>query len=510
MIPLDPVPHPIDTLPGRGAGDAIALADRAGTLDFAGLEALLGSVAGWLRDRGLPPSARIASWLPKTRLACVLPMAAPRAGLIHVPINPMLKRAQVAHILADSGAALLVSQEARLATLEAGDVLPDCHMVSENEIAAAAGDVMPPSSSDPGALAAILYTSGSTGRPKGVMLSHANLWLGAISVAHYLKLTPHDRVLGVLPLSFDYGQNQLFSTWAAGASVAPLDYLTARDVVKAVDRLGITTLAGVPPLWVQLLESDWPAETAARLRRLTNSGGALTPRMIAALRARFPRAALYPMYGLTEAFRSTFLDPALVDAHPDAIGRAIPFAEVMVARADGSRAAPGEAGELVHAGPLVAQGYWRDPARTALRFRPAPDWAEGRGMAVWSGDTVCEGADGLLRFVGRDDEMIKSAGNRISPTEVEEAVLAGGEAAEAVAIGVRDDRLGQAIVVVARAIGDAGQAETALRARLRRDLPSFMQPGRYVWRENLPRNANGKLDRVEIAKLSDQPQEQAT
>lgn len=497
MIPLDPIPRPIDTLPGRGRSGDVALVDRAGTLDFAGLEALTGAVAAWLAGQGLTPGARIAGWLPKTRLACVLPMAAPRVGLVHVPINPVLKRAQVAHILADSGASLLVTQEARIASLEAGDVAADCRSVLEGEIATE-GDVVPPSSADSDVLAAILYTSGSTGRPKGVMLSHANLWLGAISVAHYLKLMPADRVLGVLPLSFDYGQNQLFSTWVAGASVAPLDYLTARDVVKAVDRVEATTLAGVPPLWVQLLEAEWPAETAARLKRLTNSGGALTPAMIRALRARFPAADLYPMYGLTEAFRSTYLAPALVDAHPESMGRAIPFAEVMAVRADGCPAAPGEPGELVHAGPLVAQGYWRDEERTAQRFRPAPAWSSHGGVAVWSGDTVVEGEDGLFRFVGRDDEMIKSAGNRISPTEIEEAVLAGGEAAEAVAIGVPDVRLGQAIVVVARAKNDATEAEARLRERLRRDLPSFMQPARYEWRAELPRNANGKLDRAAL------------
>jgi acyl-CoA synthetase (AMP-forming)/AMP-acid ligase II len=327
------------------------------------------------------------------------------------------------------------------------------------------------------------------------MLSHANLWLGAISVAHYLNIHSEDRVLGVLPLSFDYGQNQLFSTWAAGGCVIPLDYLTARDVVKAVERHDVTSLAGVPPLWVQLLEAEWPVETAARLKRLTNSGGALTPRLVRGLRERFPEADLYPMYGLTEAFRSTFLDPSLVDAHPESIGRAIPFAEILVVRPDGSRAAPGEPGELVHAGPLVAQGYWQDAERSAQRFRPAPEFATSGGMAVWSGDTVVEDADGLLRFVGRDDEMIKSAGNRISPTEIEDAVLAGGEVAEAAAFGVPDERLGQAITVVAR--GD-GSREEALRARLRRELPSFMQPARYDWRPELPRNANGKLDRTAL------------
>ncbi|RXD07691.1 acyl-CoA ligase (AMP-forming), exosortase A system-associated [Sphingomonas sp. UV9] len=514
---LDPVPYPIDHVALRGAAEDVALIDKAGAMTFAEIEDGVAALAGWLAGRGLSAGDRVATWLPKTRIACLMPLAVARAGLVHVPVNPLLRRAQVAHILADSGARLLVTQGMRAGTLEGSDVPEACEIVDETELSPftregggpglqsaasvvpgpppsrANGKVIGPSDADPDSLAAILYTSGSTGRPKGVMLSHANLWLGAISVAHYLKLEPHDRVLGVLPLSFDYGQNQLFSTWAAGATVAPLDYLVARDVVKAVERVGATTLAGVPPLWTQLLEADWPPETAARLKRLTNSGGALTSRLVSGLRERFPTADIYAMYGLTEAFRSTYLDPALIDSKPDAMGRAIPFAQVSVVKPDGTRAAPGEAGELVHAGPLVAQGYWQDAERTAQRFRPAPD---GRGMAVWSGDTVVEGEDGLLRFVGRDDEMIKSAGNRISPLEVEEAVLAGGEAREAVAVGVADERLGQAIVVMLA--GDAA-GEIALRARLRTALPSFMQPADYLWRDELPRNANGKLDRSAIA-----------
>ncbi|MBW6525593.1 AMP-binding protein [Sphingomonas sp. RHCKR7] len=489
MVPLDPVPLPIDHVL-RGAPDAAALVDRAGVLTFAAAEETVARLAGWLAARRLDPGARVATWLPKTRAACWMPLAAARAGLVHVPINPSLKRAQVAHILADSGAALLLTHAPRAATLE-GDVPAGCAL----HLDVGEGDALPRSAADPDALAALLYTSGSTGRPKGVMLSHANLWLGAISVAAYLALTPADRVLGVLPLSFDYGQNQLLSTWAAGASVAPLDYLTPRDVVKAVERVGATTLAGVPPLWVQLLEADWPEATAARLTRLTNSGGALTPALVRGLRARFPAARLHAMYGLTEAFRSTQLDPALIDDHPESIGRAIPFAEVLVVRPDGTRAAADEPGELVHAGPLVAQGYWRDPERTAARFRPAPAFARSGGTAVWSGDTVVEGADGLLRFVARADEMIKTAGNRVSPQEMEEAVTAGGETSEAVALGVADARLGQAILVVAR--GD-GSVEAALRERLKRELPGFMQPARIVWRAELPRTANGKLDRAAL------------
>jgi acyl-CoA ligase (AMP-forming) (exosortase A-associated) len=491
---LEPVPQRLDRLALWGRSIDLALIDRQGSLDYAGLDATVGSLAAHLAERAAPGD-RIASWLPKTRTACLMVLACARAGLVHVPVNPVLKRAQVAHILADSGARLLITQPARAALLEADDMPADCMVVAEADLGAHSSP-LPPSSGDTDALAALLYTSGSTGRPKGVMLSHANLWFGAISVAHYLGLAPEDRTLAVLPLSFDAGLNQLLSTWAAGAVAVPLDYLVAADVVRAVERHDVTVLAGVPPLWLQLAEANWPAETAARPRVLSATGGRMPAPLVRRLRSLFPQASLTLMYGLTEAFRSTRLDPALVDAHPESIGRAIPFAEVMVVKPDGRLAADDEAGELVHTGPLVGQGYWHDAERTALRFRPAPAASRLGGTAVWSGDTVMRGADGLLRFVGRDDEMIKVSGNRVSPTEVEEAAIASGAVAEAVALGVPDERLGQAIRLVVRGSGD----EAVLLAHFKAELPGFQQPREVIWVDELPRNPNGKLDRAAIAR----------
>lgn len=490
----DPQPRPLDHLPMRGAPAAPALLTREGLLDYAALEDQIGRLAASLGSRGLPPGARVASWLPKSRMTALLPLACARAGLVHVPINPLLKRAQVAHILADSGAGLLISGKARLASLAADDV--SCPVLDESGGAAmfAGEDRLGPSEADPESLAALLYTSGSTGRPKGVMLSHANLWLGAISVAHYLGLTPADRVLGVLPLSFDYGQNQLLSSWAAGAAVVPLEYLAAKDVIRAIEAHGITTLAGVPPLWVQLVEAAWPPRAALALRRLTNSGGRVPVSIVRRMRELFPAAEIHLMYGLTEAFRSTSLDPALLDEHPDSIGSAIPFAEIMAVRADGSPSPPGEDGELVHAGPLVAKGYWNDPERTEERFKPAPAQSHYGGLAVWSGDRVRSDAAGLLYFVGREDAMIKTSGNRVSPTEVEEAAVASGVVAEAVALGYPDHRLGEAIALIVRGPGPDEQ----LRAYLRRELPNFMQPSAILWRDDLPRSPNGKLDRERL------------
>ncbi len=497
-----PAAFPLDHLAERagaaGRGEAPALHLREGTLNHNELRQRVAGLAGWLAHKVPGKGARVASWAAKGELTCLLPLAAARAGLVHVPINPLLKRAQAAHILADSGATLLIGTPARLATFEPGDLPAPCAVIGEDEAlsqATSAGRTLGPSTNDPADLAAILYTSGSTGRPKGVMLSHANLWLGAMSVAHYLGLAEDDVTLAVLPLSFDYGQNQLLSTWYAGGSVAPLDFLFPKDVVKACARHRVTTLAAVPPLWVQLTETDWPAEARASLRRLTNSGGALTLELVRRLRGMFPDARLFPMYGLTEAFRSTYLDPSLVDAHPTSMGRAIPFAEILVVDEIGDIVADGEEGELVHCGPLVAQGYWQDAARTAERFKPAPAVSRYGGMAVFSGDRVRRDADGLLYFAGRRDAMIKSAGNRISPQEIEEAVLASGLAAEAVALGVPDARLGQAVHLVVR--GDPAGGE-ALAQRLRRDLPNFMQPQMIHWREAMPLNPNGKIDRTAL------------
>ena len=499
----DPTPRPLDHLAERGAADAPALVLREGTLSYQDLRTRVARMAAWLQGQVPTPGARVASWAAKGELTCLLPLACARAGLVHVPVNPLLKRAQVAHILADSGAELLLGTAARLGTLEDGDVPAACATMTEGDALAAVAAVtqaLQPSSADPGDLAAILYTSGSTGRPKGVMLSHANMWLGAVSVAHYLGMASDDVTLAVLPLAFDYGQNQLLCTWYAGGSAVPLDYLFPRDVAKACARHGITTLAAVPPLWVQLAEIDWPPEAVASMRRLTNSGGALTVDLVGDLRRIFPQAMLFPMYGLTEAFRSTYLDPALVESHPTSMGTAIPFAEIIVIDDAGEVAQPGEEGELVHCGPLVAQGYWQDPERSAERFRAAPASSRYGGTAVWSGDRVRRDADGLLYFVGRRDAMIKSAGNRISPQEVEDAAIATGLVAEAVALGVPDDRLGQAVHLVARAAPDAQDAEARLPAALAKQLPTFMQPQAIHWRERLPVNPNGKLDRAAIAR----------
>ncbi len=264
----------------------------------------------------------------------------------------------------------------------------------------------------------------------------------------------------------------------------------------------------MPPLWIQLSQAKWPESVAEHLRYFANTGGRMPLETLTQLRRIFPRSKPYLMYGLTEAFRATYLPPEQVDVRPDSIGRAIPHSEVLVLRPDGSPCDDDEPGELVQRGPLVGLGYWNDPQRTAERYKPLPAAAGVRHegvvlpeMAVFSGDMVRCDAEGYLYFIGRHDEMIKTSGYRVSPTEVEESLYATGLVGECVALGVADAALGQAIVVVATP--PAGQSELDVEALLREcrnNLPVYMVPRRIeVHAGHLPRNPNGKIDRKALA-----------
>jgi acyl-CoA ligase (AMP-forming) (exosortase A-associated) len=503
----------------RHSPQAQALVHGDTRLDYAGLAAAVRAAAAALGARRRAPGERIAVFLEKRIENVAAMFGAAAAGCVFVPVNPLLKPEQVAHILADCNVRVLVTSQQRLAALapvlarcpdlravlavglQGGHALPAGVELAGWEQALADAAALPPAPAPrriDADVAAILYTSGSTGKPKGVVLSHRNLVAGARSVASYLELTPADRLLAVLPLSFDYGLSQLTCAFLAGASAVLINHLFARDIVSMVESERITGLAAVPPLWSQLARLPWPQDCT--LRYVTNSGGAMPGATLAALRSALPRARVFLMYGLTEAFRSTYLPPEELDRRPDSIGRAIPNAEVMVVRPDGSPCEPGEPGELVHRGALVSLGYWNDPAKTAERFRPAPGQDPAlplTEMAVWSGDTVRRDAEGFLYFEGRSDDMIKVSGYRISPTEVEETVYATGLAEEAVAFGVPHPELGQAVVLLAVA-GD-GTTEAALLKECQRRMPAYMVPAHIGLRtEAFPRNPNGKIDRKEL------------
>lgn len=506
---------------------AEALVDGARRLTYAQLATLTKRTCAALRARGARRGERVAVYMEKNIEHVAALFGAAAAGMVFVPVNPLLKPEQVAYILRDCDVRVLVTSADRLRQLapslggcdslhtvlalgasRAATPVADIGQIkvldwqaalAEADAAEANTDTanLPARRITDSDVAAILYTSGSTGQPKGVVLSHRNLVAGAASVASYLGNTAEDRILAVLPLSFDYGLSQLTTAFLSGACAVLINHLLPRDVLAAVVAERITGLAGVPPLWIQLAALDWP--TVCTLRYLTNSGGAMPRATLDQLRARLPAAKPYLMYGLTEAFRSTFLPPAELDRRPDSMGKAIPNAEVLVLRPDGSECAPGEPGELVHRGPLVSLGYWNDAARTAERFKPYRSPLTGLmlpEMAVWSGDTVRRDEDGFLYFISRADEMIKTSGYRVSPGEVEAVLYAQGEVAEAAALGVPHPVLGQAIVVVVAVRDGRVLDEARLLAALKPHLPNYMLPHKIILADtSLPRNANGKIDR---------------
>ena len=495
------------------APDRPALTYKETTVAYGELWSRALSVGAQLAALGLERGDRVAIYLEKRVETVVALFAASVADGVFVPVNHVLKPPQVAHILRDSGARFLVTSADRLGQLADGldgTALTDVIVVGElrtgpfDALRVHPWAAEQPSAEAPRAgsidvdPAAILYTSGSSGKPKGVVLSHRNLIVGAESVSSYLGNTVDDVILSVLPLSFDAGLSQVTTAFAVGAHCVLMNYLLPRDVPRLCEKHGVTGITGVPPLWLQLVEAPWPAETAGRLRYWANTGGRMPRTILDRLRATFTAADPYLMYGLTEAFRSTYLDPAEVDRRPDSIGKAIPNAEVLVLRPDGSRCAPGEEGELVHRGALVALGYWNDPVRTAERYRPVErpgqEWRAPE-LAVWSGDTVVADEEGFLYFVGRTDEMIKTSGYRVSPSEIEEAAYATGLVRDAVALGVEEPGLGHRIVLVATSA--EGQLEgSALTTALRQVLPLYMVPSAIDLRDELPRSPNGKFDRV--------------
>ncbi len=497
--------------------DAIALEYKDQRLSYSQLQLAVEAFAASLCGIGLHKGDRVGVYLPKQTETAIALFGAAAAGAAFVPVNPLLKPEQVAYILRDCNVRVLVTSSQRADQLV--DILAEC---PDLELVVLADEKAPRNKLQPQVrswqsfhqgeqgsphraidqdLAAILYTSGSTGNPKGVALSHRNIVAGAWSVSTYLENTEQDRILAVLPLSFDYGLSQLTTAFYVGATVVLMEYLLPRDVIRNVEKYAITGLAAVPPLWVQLAQLDWP-EGARRLRYITNSGGAMPGATLAALRQHLPRTRPYLMYGLTEAFRSTYLDPAEIDRRPDSMGKAIPGAEILVLREDGSECEPDEAGELVHRGVHVSLGYWNAPEKTALRFKPLPDNRRHPvlpELAVWSGDTVKRDRDGFLYFIGRKDDMIKSSGYRISPSELEDVVYGLEQVAEVAAIGVPSPQLGQAVVLVVKARDGDSFDDTALLAHCKAKLPNFMQPHSIQLRDSLPRNANGKIDRKALA-----------
>ncbi|MBL8723885.1 MAG: AMP-binding protein [Planctomycetes bacterium] len=468
--------------------------------------AVEGTAAGLLRA-GFQPGDRLAVLLERSAAEPIALLAAAAAGGLMVPIHGKLRDDQIAHLLRDSEPfAVVVSRTRLLALREPQRLLHGqrLYWVGEPAFAgvsfadlqslAGAAEPVPPAGRKP---AALLYTSGSTGAQKGIVQDHHNLCLGAATVADYLQLGPDDHLLGLLPLAFDYGLNQLLAALHSGARLTAADHLGPGELAQLLTRVRPTGLAGVPSLWHEVasgLQQGVLTEDHGRsLRYVTNSGGKLWPTDSAVLRQRWPHVQVFAMYGLTEAFRSAYLPPAEFDACPESFGRALPGVELLLVDPATGLVLDGPGtGELVHTGALIAHGYWRNPEATAARFRPDP---RGRpGVAVFSGDLVRRDAAGRHYFVARLDRQLKVAGHRASPDEVAAAVRGLPGVGEVAVLGVEAGPEGHRIVlVVAGDPRDPDLVQHLLRT-CRKRLPAYLVPSAVHVLTELPHNQNGKID----------------
>ncbi|HEX2602850.1 MAG TPA: AMP-binding protein [Gemmatimonadaceae bacterium] len=475
-------------------GSTCAISERDVDTTYSELRSRAAEVAARLTADGVKPGDRVAVFLERGADAAAAFFGAVACGAIAINVNETLRPRQVEHILSHSSAAALISSAEMLARQPRPIESP----ARRYDMATMSGgdDSFAPVRRVGNDLAQIIYTSGSTGLPKGVTLMHSNLWSGVRAVSSYVRISSHDRIASLLPFSFDYGFNQLLCAVGAGATLVVERSPLPQQIVATLRAKEITVLPCVPPLWLQLVgTSTFRSACIPSLRAMTNTGGRVPVDAVRQLRAANPQAQLFLMYGLTEAFRATYLPPELVDAHPDSIGRAIPGTEIMVVREDLTPCEPGEVGELVQRGSTVAAGYWNDPETTALRFRPNPLRPKGSPdseRVVFSGDLVRRDANGLLYYVGRKDGLIKSLGYRISPDEIADVIYASGQVVEAVVGTVPDKVRGDSIVayVVLREDGTAEAVHRFCRA----ELPTYLQPGKIEVRSELPRTSSGKFD----------------
>jgi len=375
-------------------------------------------MAAMLEQQGAHKGDRICIIATKCVETVAALLAAFRLGAIAVPINPQLKTIQIQHILNDSGAKVLMGPADRLAGLKssmaASRALPSRFINFDDKLSSS---ISVTSISKPvlneNMPALILYTSGSTAKPKGVVVSQGNLGFGAMSVSEYLKIGSSDRLLAMMPLSFDYGLNQIISALHVGAHAVLFDYLFPKGVVSAIVKHKITGVAAVPHLWNQVARLNWP--DVPHLRYITNTGGRMPVETVRELEIKIPQTNIVLMYGFTEAFQ-----------RPESMGRAIPYSKVVVVNEDGALCKPGEIGELVHSGPLVTLGYWNDETASKAKFN-TDGLPEETGIVpgeryAFSGDLVRRDAEGFLYFVSRKDDMIKLHGFRVNPLEIEAAI----------------------------------------------------------------------------------------
>ena len=347
-------------------------------------------------------------------------------------------------------------------------------------------------------LAAIIYTSGSTGHPKGVMLTHRNMLTACTSISAYLDVRTKDVILCFLPLSFDYGLYQMLMAFRAGARlILERSFAFPTQVLKRMSEEKVTGFPGTPTVFAILgeLKGSLPYDFS-HVRYVTSTTSALPQKHIRIIGNMFPKAQIFSMYGLTECKRCTYLPPADLERKRGSVGIAIPNTEIWVVDNNGHRVGPGVEGQLVVRGATVMQGYWGKPEESAERLRPGPLLGE---RVLFTGDICKMDEEGYLYFVRRMDDVIKCRGEKVSPKEVEDVLLAISGVKEAAVIGVPDEILGEAVKAYVVLESGATVAERSLRLECQKRLEPYMVPKHITIVPSLPRTDTWKIRKRDLS-----------
>lgn len=492
----------------RQYGSRTALLDGRRSLTFRELRDAAAASAAALGRSGVRRGDRVGVCMAKSADQAIAILGVLLAGAIMVPVLPKLKSEGVRHIVRDAGMRLMITDETR--AKEITDAVPEIPLLYGQETDVGPALVLPRLREEESGIltggtigtdsAAILYSSGSTGRPKGIVVTHRNVTDGARITASYLGTRPDDRIGSLLSLNFDYGLNQMWQSLLTGACLCLHELVFPADAFRFLHEQRITVLPLMPVFLTRLFDPRLlrrcPPYDLSRVRYVSTSGGPVSAKMLDDLGRTFPAARVFLMYGLTEAFRSTYLPPDQLAERPKSIGKAIPDVQILVVDDDLREVGPGERGELVHRGGCVSNGYWNAPEETAARFRTLPQFPGER--VVFSGDIVTRDEEGYLYFVGRRDAMIKTSGFRVSPTEVEDIAARFPNVGACAAVGVPNIGIGEDVVLFYSVTGPVSEAD--YRHFLRKGLPSHMVP-RYLWTcDALPATGNGgKVDRQALA-----------
>lgn len=495
--------------------DREALVTKEGRFTYGRLNSMSAAFSSALVSDGLKKGGRVCVLMENSAELVAAVFGILRAGGIFVLLNPTAKARKLRYILENCQAAALVTtyEKAPLVSEAAGDSASlERIWFSGQQIALPSGlskisadlregfetsnNSEPACRPKPADLACIIYTSGSTGTPKGVTMAHSNMTAAADSINSYLGNTRDDIILNTLPMSFDYGLYQVLLGFRAGAKVILEKFLYSWDILKTIEKERVTGFPIVPTISSILLKTeDFKGLSFEGLRYITNTGAALPVQHVKRLREIFPRTKIFSMYGLTECKRVSYLPPEELDRRSASVGKPMPNTEAYIVDRDGKKVGPGVTGELVVKGPTVMVGYWGMPEETASVLKPD---ASGE-MVLFTGDLFRTDEDGFLYFVGRNDEILKCRGEKVSPKEVEEVLQAHEGVAQAAVAGVPDAVLGTALkaFVVARKGYELSQRE--LMQHCSRHLEDFMVPKHIVFMEDLPKNENGKVSRAQLA-----------